>query len=33
VRGLYRGAVTLADAAVGRWGNKLQVTAVRKKAA
>ena len=33
VRGLYRGAVTLADAAVGRWGNKIQVTAVRKKAA
>jgi uncharacterized protein YbaR (Trm112 family)/predicted RNA methylase len=33
VRGLYRGAVTLADVAVGRWGNKLQVTAVREKAA
>jgi ubiquinone/menaquinone biosynthesis C-methylase UbiE/uncharacterized protein YbaR (Trm112 family) len=25
----YRGAVTAADAALGRWGNKLQVTAVR----
>lgn len=33
MRDLYRGAVTLADATVGRWGNKLQVTAVRKKAA
>lgn len=33
MRDLYRGVVTLADAAVGRWGNKLQVTAVRKKAA
>lgn len=26
---LYRAAVSLADAAIGRWGNKLQVTGVR----
>ena len=25
----YRAAVSLADAALGRWGNKLQVTARR----
>ncbi len=28
---LYRAAVRLGDAAVGRWGNKLQVTAVRRR--
>ncbi len=33
VRGLYRGAVTAADRAIGRWGNKLQVTAIRRRAA
>ncbi len=29
LRRAYRGAVTAADALLGRWGNKLQVTAVR----
>ncbi len=29
---LYRGGRALADAALGRWGNKLQVTAVRRAA-
>jgi SAM-dependent methyltransferase len=29
LRRAYRGAVTAANAALGRWGNKLQVTAVR----
>ena len=29
-RQLYRAAVSLADAVLGRWGNKLQVTAVRR---
>ncbi len=29
----YRSAVTAADRAFGRWGNKLQVTATRKRAA
>lgn len=29
VRQAYRSTMTLANAAVGRWGNKLQVTAVR----
>jgi SAM-dependent methyltransferase len=33
LRTVYRGAVTAADRAIGRWGNKLQVTAVRKRAA
>ena len=32
-RALYRAAVTMADAALGRWGNKLQVTAVRRASA
>ncbi len=27
---LYRGAARLSDAAIGRWGNKLQVTALRE---
>jgi uncharacterized protein YbaR (Trm112 family) len=30
---VYRGAVIMTDRVLGRWGNKLQVTAVRKKAA
>ena len=33
MRRVYRGAVTAADRAIGRWGNKLQVTAVRRRAA
>ncbi len=32
-RELYRGGVTAVDRVLGRWGNKLQVTAVRKRAA
>ena len=32
-RELYRGGVTAADRVLGRWGNKLQVTATRKNAA
>ncbi len=31
-REAYRAAVSLADAVAGRWGNKLQVTAVRRAA-
>ena len=33
VRDVYRGVVTAADRALGRWGNKLQVTATRRRAA
>ncbi len=33
VRDVYRGVVTAADRAFGRWGNKLQVTATRRRAA
>lgn len=33
LRAAYRGAVVAVDRAIGRWGNKLQVTAVRRHAA
>jgi SAM-dependent methyltransferase/uncharacterized protein YbaR (Trm112 family) len=32
-RDVYRGGVTAADRILGRWGNKLQVTATRRRAA
>ena len=31
-RAIYRAAVRAADAAIGRWGNKLQVTGLRRAA-